>query len=245
MGAPHEPTPGSSGSPESLAAPPAWSVDEPGEQAERALVQAIRRAGTGPEAREQWSRLVNLYQRRLFAVCLRMVGNPQTAQDLTQDVFVKVIQGLNTWDGRSRLSTWMVRVAMNVCLSHLRAAKVRKTTSLDAGWGGTSFAPSLVRSGGASSESVRTIGGNLAEPAGGLSVERDEERRIVASALGELDPDQRAIIVLRDVQGLDYQQIASVLGLEVGTVKSRLFRARLALRNLLEPKLTPRPARPE
>jgi RNA polymerase sigma-70 factor (ECF subfamily) len=118
---------------------------------------------------------------------------------------------------------------MNVCLSHLRAAKLRKHAALDDG-----LSPSLVRgvAGGQRVSIFATLADRELGPEEG--VQSQDQRRRVLAALAALDPDQRAIIVLRDVQGLDYDQIAAALEVAVGTVKSRLFRARLALRELLE-----------
>src|SRR4029077_1267195 len=98
------------------------------DQLDRALVERIRGAGIGDRA--AWGELLARYQDRLYAVCLRMVGDRDAAADLTQDAFVKVIQGLDSWDGRSKLSTWMIRVTMNVCLSHLRSEKLGRDASL-------------------------------------------------------------------------------------------------------------------
>lgn len=207
---------------------------------DRAIVARIRQSGlTTPEGKAAWSELFLRYQDRLFAICFRMVPNRHTAADLTQDAFVKVLSGLDSYDGRSKLSTWVFRVTMNVCLSHLRAAKLRDHVGLE------TIAPSISRA--ISQESPPRSGGNIGDlgnrPSGiaqdvelppDLGVERDQRRHRVASALSALDAEQRAILVLRDVQGLDYDQIASVLEVAVGTVKSRLFRARAALRAQLE-----------
>jgi RNA polymerase sigma-70 factor, ECF subfamily len=199
---------------------------------DRALVAQIRTEGIG--RRSAWSELFTKYQDRLFTICLRMVHNRETAADLTQDAFVKVLQGLDSWDGRSRLSTWMIRVTMNVCLSHLRAAKLRSHAALH-----LAIAPSLARGRtGQSSGNVRDISGTssgqVREPEPVQGVELQEQRQRVAAALARLDPEQRAIVVLRDVQGLDYDQIAATLNVATGTVKSRLFRARMALREQME-----------
>lgn len=223
--------------------PPASSPPpSPDEAQEAALLEQIKRAG--PADRQAWTELVTRYQDRLFAVCLRMVGNRDTAADLTQDAFVKVIQGIETYDGRARLSTWMIRVAMNVCLSHLRAQKLRKHASLDALSGGV--AASLVR-GGESADDVRIVSGSqrpgapnrgvsasIREQTPATSVQHHALRQTVSQALSGLDPEQRAILILRDVQGLEYDQIAQALELPGGTVKSRLFRARAALREAIE-----------
>lgn len=208
---------------------PVSSETDPGESEDRAIVERIRAAGIGD--RSAWAQLFARYQDRLFGVCLRMVSDRETATDLTQDAFVKILQGLDSWDGRSRLSTWMIRVTMNVCLSHLRAAKLRRHASLDAELSG-----SLVRG---MKHPERPITGDSGfssdrEPQPGESVQHQEQRRRLLAGLAALDPEQRSIIVLRDVQGLDYEQVGSALGLPVGTVKSRLFRARLALRQIIE-----------
>lgn len=139
-----------------------------------------------------------------------MAGDAETAADLAQDVAVKVIQGLPGFDGRSAFGTWVVRVAMNVCLSHLRKDRLRRHAPL---------------------ESERLGSPELPGPGG---VERDEGAERLRQAFGVLEPDARAVLILRDVHDHEYGTIAEVLDLPVGTVKSRLFRARTALRAELE-----------
>ncbi len=192
-------------------------------QREAALVARIRENGLADRA--AWNELLAAHQDRLYAVCLRMVG-PSAAADLTQDAMVKILQGLDGYDGRSQVGTWMVRVAMNACLSWLRGQKLRRHKRL-----------------GDDEGSVRGLGtsGGGGGRAGELSpvgrVQGDERNAALAAALADLPDDQRAVVVLRDVQGLDYEQIAACLEVAVGTVKSRLFRARLALRELVEARL--------
>lgn len=196
------------------------------------LVERIRRSD--PAA---WSTLVSRYQHRLFSVCLRMVHSRELAADLTQDAFVKIIQGMDTFDGRSKLSTWMIRITMNVCLSKLRSEKLRRHASLDAIQEGAS------KAGGAPG---RPRGfEQTKEPGVGERVEHDEERAVVLAALRELDPEQRAVLILCDSQGQSYDQIAEVMQVAVGTIKSRLFRARTALREAVEAKLAGRSQREE
>lgn len=207
---------------------------------DRAIVAEIRRFGlTTPEGKAAWGALFVRYQDRLFAICFRMVPNRHTAADLTQDAFVKLLGGLDSYDGRSKLSTWIFRVTMNVCLSHLRAAKLRDHVGLE------TIAPSISRTltGGVHPQSGGNVGDLGRRPTGieqgvelppDQGVEHEQRRHQVARALSALDVEQRAILVLRDVQGLEYDQIASVLEVAVGTVKSRLFRARAALRAQLE-----------
>jgi RNA polymerase sigma-70 factor (ECF subfamily) len=168
--------------------------------------------------------LLRVYQRRIYTLCYRMVRDDHEARDLTQDAMVKVLEGLDSYDGRSKLSTWVIRVTMNCCLSHLRRQRLRRHASLEgaAGEGGTARS-------------------RLEPAAGELSplrrVEQAEMRSVVLRALQCLDPDMRAVLVLRDMQDLEYQRIGDILGIPLGTVKSRLFRARTALRAAAELEL--------
>lgn len=169
--------------------------------------------------------LLQSYQRRIYSVCYRMLGHAEEAADLTQDTLVKVIEGLESYNGRSKLSTWIIRIAMNCCLSHLRKQKIRKHRSLD-DLGGTR---------GDRSGDVNL--GNLlegGEPAASDRVEQHETQACLLVALNSLDPESSSLLVLRDLNGLDYLQISEVLEVPVGTVKSRLFRARAALRAAAE-----------
>jgi len=184
-----------------------------------ALVERIR-AGE----KDAWNDLLDRHASRIFNLCLRMVGSREFATDLAQDAMVKIIEGIGTYDGRARLSTWIHRVTMNVVISKLRAEKHRRHASLEAARGSDAeHRPITMR------DALEA-----GEPGPEASVEIEQQRRRVFDALLEIAPDQRAIIVLRDAQGLDYEQIADVLGIAVGTVKSRLFRARAALRQAIE-----------
>ena len=169
--------------------------------------------------------LLGSYQDRLYGVCLRMIGNPEHARDLTQDAMVKIIQGIDRFSGRSKLSTWMIRVTMNVCLTELRRLKLRRHASLD----------QPIRGGkGASDAPTHGAGLPSGEPDAPSGVERRETLARLSEALALIGHDQRALLILRDMQSLDYRQIAELLDVPVGTVKSRLFRARAALREQIE-----------
>ncbi len=183
---------------------------------EMQLVDA-HRAGE-PEA---IGKLLRAYQRRIYAVCYRMLRNADEAADLTQDSLVKVIEGIDSYDGRAALSTWVIRVTMNCCLSHLRKQKIRRHRSLDSPVGPDDQPAAAILQG---SE----------EPSSLERVEQAEARSVLLGCLGDLDPEMRSVIVLRDMQDLDYQQIGEVLQVPIGTVKSRLFRARAALRAAAE-----------
>lgn len=188
---------------------------------ERVLLERIR-AGD----HDAWTELLTAEQDRLYSMCLRMVGDRELASDLTQEAMVKIIQGIDSYDGRSRLTTWMYRVAMNLCLSKLRSEKLRQHASLDRPMASGDGA----RSGARYSSSFE----QTREPDADQVVQDQQRRRELAEALGRVSPDQRAILILRDARGLDYAQIAEILEIAQGTVKSRLFRARLALRHAIE-----------
>jgi len=171
--------------------------------------------------------LIRGYQGRVFSICFRMVRHRDDAAELTQDVLIKVMEGLASYNGRSKFSTWVIRVTMNCCLSHLRKRKLRAHESLDQAF-----------SSGRESLGERRGGAKSAEKAGGeplppQNVQLAQLRAMVVEGLGRLDAESRSILVLRDVQELDYQQLAEVLEIPVGTVKSRLFRARAALREVI------------
>lgn len=165
--------------------------------------------------------LLGAYQRRVYSVCYRMLGNVEEASDLTQDALIRVIEGLHTYDERAAFSTWVIRVAMNCCLSHLRRERVRRHGSLD---------EPVVPGGSSRGEALPATG----ELSSAERIELGERRAALLRALARLDPPMRAVLVLRDLQDLDYQQIGEALEIPVGTVKSRLFRARAALRAAAE-----------
>ncbi|MBS0197910.1 MAG: RNA polymerase sigma factor [Planctomycetes bacterium] len=215
---------------------PTYSPQPDEDAQDVSIIESIRRGESSA-----WSAFIARHQDRIFSICVRMMHDRETATDLAQDVFVKLIQGINTFDGRAKLTTWITRVAMNVCLSKLRSEKLRRHASLEA--------LSERRSGDDGGDGS---GGGIEleqerEPEQGLSVEAHEDRERVLAALRDLDPEQRAILILCDCQGHSYEQIAEVFGVAVGTVKSRLFRARAALRDLVEKlpvaKIQPLPPR--
>lgn len=141
--------------------------------------------------------------------------------DLTQEAFARAISRLASFRGDSAPFTWMYRIAVNVALSNLRQKKRRKTTAAGVG-DGQDAGPGILD--------------GSADPAPGPADQSlGHERAVqVREALARLEPEQRALLVMCDVDGMDYQRIAAVLEAPLGTVKSRIFRARLALRNELK-----------
>jgi RNA polymerase sigma-70 factor, ECF subfamily len=208
---------------------PAPGAEDP-QQRDLRLVEAHREG----DARAL-GELLTLHQDRLYGICLRMVGDRELARDLTQDAMVKIIQGLHSYDGRARLTTWMIRVTMNTCLSELRKLRLRRHASLDASAGA-----------GAEGEPGETFGARTdsLEPPTTVRVQESEDRDDVSHALARITPEQRAILILRDMQSLEYKAIGELLDIPGGTVKSRIFRARVALRERMEELRTQRARRP-
>jgi RNA polymerase sigma-70 factor (ECF subfamily) len=169
--------------------------------------------------------LLEMMQPRLYNVCLRMVSNRDDAAEVTQEAMLKIIEHVQDFKGQSRISTWMIRIAMNLSISHLRKRQVRQAGSLEQPTGNhhSSY-------GGDQSTTLRLQIQDDREPEPSQSVQQKEMLALLQTAVGQLPEEFRSVIVLRDIEEMDYQQMADVLAAPVGTVKSRLFRARLALR---------------
>ena len=193
------------------------------------LVAAIRSAETPEDLRKAWHDLLVRFQPLMHSLCRQMLGQSSSIDDACHDALVRVMKGLHTFDDRARVSTWIYRVTLNTCLSRLRKESRNQALTLDSGprggFGGGSAGP-----GSALSEFLP----QSREPIPGRGVEQEDLRALVTEALGRLEPDLRSVLLLRDAQGLDYAQIAELLEVRVGTVKSRIFRARLALRQSVE-----------
>jgi RNA polymerase sigma-70 factor (ECF subfamily) len=178
----------------------------------------LERAHAGD--REAIGSLIEPELDRVYATCRRMVGNADDAAELAQDAVVRAIRGIGTYDGRSAFSTWLTRVTMNTCLSWHRSRGRRKgirAASLD---NADTFPDRGTRPGG--------------EPGGGDGVQEGGPRAsLVEAGLERLKPEHRAVLVLRDVRELDYDAIGAALDLPLGTVKSRISRARVALREAI------------
>ncbi len=165
-----------------------------------------------------FTELVRKYQDRVYNTCRRICGDSDDAADLTQDAFLKAYRAIELFRGKSAFYTWIFRIAVNLSISHRRKRQVRRTVSLDApgrGNKGESAPARLLRD------------EHAADPSDALAASDDQDR--VLAALQELEADYRVAIVLRDIEGFDYQEIADVLELPVGTIKSRIFRGRKAL----------------
>lgn len=184
--------------------------------------ELIRRARRGDQS--AFEALVDRWQKPVYHHALRMTGNPEDAADVTQEVFLKFWRTLPSFRGESALSTWLYRLTDSAAIDLLRREKKRRDTlSLD-----DSGVPPLLPADPAPSPQEQT--------------ERNEAGRQVADALAQLSEEHRRVLILRELDGLSYQEIAAILRLNPGTVKSRIARARLALADILAGTFSPAPA---
>ena len=179
--------------------------------------ELVKRAKAGDQG--AFEQLVLLNQNKVYALALRLVDDREEAADLAQDAFVKAWQGLASFQGESSFATWIYRLTTNVCIDHLRRQKRREgvepAVSLDdedSGW---------------------------AEPADWesdpqLLLEKSERGKALVRGLDMLPDWQRRVLVLRELSGLSYQEIGQTLDIDLGTVRSRIARARMALRKILQ-----------
>jgi len=182
----------------------------------------VRRCVAGDVA--AWEEIVQRHHRRIYNLCYRFVGSPEDAQDLTQEVFIKIYRTLKSYDvGRGALVTWVSTITRNLLVDHSRKTKQdRVTDSLDA-------APSEHEDAMPLSDQIQDKG--LPPDAG---VQSREARETVHRALQKLSPELREAVILRDLQDMDYREIATVLRVPEGTVKSRINRGRAELARLLQ-----------
>ena len=170
-------------------------------------------------------RLIGKYQGRIYNVILRICTNPDEAAELTNDTFVKILENIDRFESRSAFYTWAFRIAVNLTLNYCKRKTTAGFISLDASAGEDD------------EQGSRTLAAVLLDNKTPSPAELAEDRELgelVKKALGKLNEEYRTIIILRDIEGMDYAQIADILAVELGTVKSRLSRARSALRQILE-----------
>ena len=165
---------------------------------------------------DAFEELVRQYEKRVYAVALRASGSPEDAADITQEVFLRAWRSIESFRGDSGFSTWLFRITMNLCVDHARHKNAQPQTQ-----------PLVV----GEEDAERPIPDTAPTPEEHL--ENSELGRELAAALDEVSEEHRRIVLLRDVSGLSYTEIAEVLEISEGTVKSRLSRARIALRTIL------------
>ena len=182
----------------------------------------VRRCVSGDAA--AWEEIVQKYHRRIYNICYRFAGSADDAQDLTQEVFIKMYRTLNSYDvDRGAFMTWVTTMTRNLLVDHFRKTKQeRLTDSLDTTASDHEDAMPM-------SERIPDHG-----PAPDSRVQSREAGDTVHQALQKLSPELREAVILRDLQDMDYKEIATVLKVPEGTVKSRINRGRAELARLLQ-----------
>ncbi|MEQ1727307.1 MAG: sigma-70 family RNA polymerase sigma factor [Vicinamibacterales bacterium] len=165
----------------------------------------IQRCLRGDQA--AWERIVRLHWRRVFNVAYKFVGKHDEAEDLTQDIFIKIFKSLGTFDRRANFQTWLVSVSRNLCIDHYRSVRKERQT-IDRDVDANELAPAA------------------AEPGPIAALEQRDRITLLREALASLPDTLRTAVVMRDIQELTYQEIAERLKLPEGTVKSRINRGR-------------------
>lgn len=180
--------------------------------------QLIRSAQQGDN--DAFEQLLLLHQKKVYNLCLRMSANPDDALDLSQEAFIKAWRSIGQYQFEASFSTWLFRLTSNVCIDHLRRKKRRQETSLTESFDDSDEAEEFTLPDAAPLPEEQAI--------------TNETKIELAQAMEQLGPEHREILQLRVVEDLPYEQIAEILDIRVGTVKSRLARARLSLRKILK-----------
>ncbi len=174
-----------------------------------------------------FNELVTTYGRRVSALVFRMLGNRAEAEDITQEVFVQVFKAIGTFRGESKLSTWIYRIAVNLCKNRSKYLRVRHANEQDE-----------------LEAVVERVDLGEARRANVAHIERPDEamagrqvEKIVQDAILKIEPGFRECLILRDVEELSYEEIGQITGLAAGTVKSKIFRARAQLKEIVEREL--------
>lgn len=168
---------------------------------------------------DAFEKLIEAYQKKVFNIAFRILGNYDDANDAAQEVFIRVYRSLNSFKEQSTFSTWIYRITTNVCLDELRKRKNNKLVYID--------------------EEIKNEDGEMKrqiesdEPSPDIIAEKNELKRQINEAINDLTDEHKLVIVLRDIQGFSYSEIADITKIPEGTVKSRINRARQSLREII------------
>jgi len=186
--------------------------------AERLLIARLRKRDE-----QAFNEIVRLYRDKVFSVVYRMIGSKPEAEDIAQDVFITVFKTVDTFRGESKFQTWLLRIAANHCKNRIKYLSRRHTDG-----GGLDHVPEATLA----DHGRSPVQGHIDGP--DVIFEAAELEKVMQGAIEKLDDDQRLLVVLRDVEELSYEEIGEVTGLPEGTIKSRLHRARMAIKEELD-----------
>ena len=172
------------------------------------IEDTIQRAAEGDQA--AWDTIVSTYWRKVFNVAYKFVGKHDEAEDLTQDIFLKIFKSLDTFDRRANFQTWLISISRNLCIVHYRSVRKERET-IDRDVDANELTPASP------------------EPGPVAALEQRDRVTLLRQAMGELPDTLRTAVMMRDIQELSYQEIADRLRLPEGTVKSRINRGRTEL----------------
>jgi RNA polymerase sigma-70 factor, ECF subfamily len=171
--------------------------------------------------------LVKRYQSRIFSQAYRTLGNPEEAEEVVQDTFVKVHQNLEKYRQQSNFSSWIFRITHNLCMDALRVRQRRKDMSA------VSFDPQSALADEEGDKSLNQFPDF--KPGPSQQLDQIEQYKVIEDSLLSLPETQKSVVVLHDIQGFSYQEIAEIVGTSIGTVRSRLHYGRLKLKEMLDP----------
>jgi RNA polymerase sigma-70 factor (ECF subfamily) len=183
----------------------------------------IRRSLQGDSAATE--QLIRRYQNRIYNVVLKICSDADDAAELTQETFVKILENLDRFESRSSFYTWAFRIAVNLTLNHCQRNARLAVRSLDSECEQCDSRAKLA---------LKEFLSDDSSPDPAVVAQNKELHEVAIEALNNLDEAQKAVVVLRDIEGMSYARIAETLGIEIGTVRSRLSRARTKLRDILE-----------
>lgn len=187
----------------------------------QAVATLVRRCKAGDAV--AWEDLVRQYNRRIYNICYRFTGSPDQAEDLTQEVFIRMYRSLDSYDAeKAAFTTWITTMTRNLLVDHFRKTKHDRITD--------SLETTVTRD-----EDGPTLGEQIqdASVTPDTRIASQETKKLVHQALQKLSPELREAVILRDLQDMDYRDIAQVLKVPEGTVKSRINRGRTELARLL------------
>lgn len=198
---------------------------------DEALIDKYRESGD----MSVFKTLIRRYQSRVYSIAFRVLGNSEEAEEIVQDCFLKVHQNMDKYQRKSTFSSWLFRIAHNLCMDSLRLKQRRKDMTV------ISFDPQAAAADEEIGEGAQRPVTQLPDmrPTPSQTMDNAEEIRVLEESLSLLPESQKSVLLLHDIQGFSYQEIAEITSTSIGTVRSRLHYGRIKLKELLDPYFSP------